>query len=62
MKSLQLAEQLISQDKISMAQFAVAMYDERTQGVKMAESLQVRGWLNTETKRYDEPGNPGVKR
>ncbi|HEY9683759.1 MAG TPA: hypothetical protein V6C86_19415 [Oculatellaceae cyanobacterium] len=52
MKSLQLAELLLSQQKITMAQFAVAMYDERTQGVKMAESLQVRGWLDTETKRY----------
>jgi hypothetical protein len=52
MKSLQLAEHLLSQEKITMAQFAVAMYDERTQGVKMAESLQVRGWLETETKKY----------
>ena len=45
MKSLWLAENLLSQEKITLAQFAVAMYDERTQGVKMAESLQVRGWL-----------------
>jgi hypothetical protein len=45
MKSLQLAETLLSQEKITMAQFAVAMYDERTQGIRMAESLQVRGWL-----------------
>ena len=52
MKSLQLAEVLLSQDKITMAQFAVAMYDERTQGVRMAESLQVRGWLPTETPPY----------
>lgn len=52
MKSLQLAEYLLSQEKITMAQFAVAMYDERTQGVKMAESLQVRGWLDTQVKPY----------
>lgn len=45
MNSLKLAEVLLSQDKITMAQFAVAMYDERTQGIRMAESLQVRGWL-----------------
>ncbi len=52
MKSLQLAEVLISQDKITVGQFAVAMYDERTQGVRMAESLQVRGWLPTELPPY----------
>jgi hypothetical protein len=45
MNSLWLAETLLSQSKITMAQFAVAMYDERTQGIRMAESLQVRGWL-----------------
>lgn len=45
MNSLWLAETLLSQNKITMAQFAVAMYDERTQGIRMAESLQVRGWL-----------------
>ncbi len=54
MKSLQLAEVLLSQEKITMPQFAVAMYDERTQGVRMAESLQVRGWLPTEVGRYDD--------
>lgn len=54
MKSLQLAEFLLSQGKITMAQFAVAMYDERTQGVRMAESLQVRGWLETQVARYGE--------
>jgi len=54
MKSLQLAEVLLGREEITMAQFAVAMYDERTQGVKMAESLQVRGWLNTQTKKYDK--------
>ncbi len=54
MKSLQLAEILLSQEKITMAQFAVAMYDERTQGIKMAESLQVRGWLETQVRTYDD--------
>jgi hypothetical protein len=54
MSSLQLAEYLLGQDKITMAQFAVAMYDERTQGIKMAESLQVRGWLETQVKPYSE--------
>jgi len=54
MKSLQLAEYLLSQEKITMAQFAVAMYDERTQGIRMAESLQVRGWLDTQVKNYGD--------
>jgi hypothetical protein len=55
MKSLQLAEFLLSQGRITMPQFAVAMYDERTQGVRMAESLQVRGWLETQVSRYNDP-------
>jgi hypothetical protein len=54
LKSLQLAEYLLGQGKITMAQFAVAMYDERTQGVRMAESLQNRGWLETEVKSYGD--------
>ena len=53
MKSLQLAEFLLSQGKIDIGQFCVAMYDERTTGVRMAESLQVRGWLETNVQRYD---------
>ncbi|MBX9940236.1 MAG: hypothetical protein K2Y32_13330 [Candidatus Obscuribacterales bacterium] len=52
MKSLQLAEYLLSQGKINMGQFCVAMYDERMTGVKMAESLQVRGWLETQVTQY----------
>jgi hypothetical protein len=48
MYSLKLAEMLLEQGKISMAQFQVAMYDERTSGIRMAESLQVRGWLPVE--------------
>lgn len=52
MKSLQLAEMLLSQGKINMGQFCVAMYDERMTGVKMAESLQVRGWLETQVSQY----------
>ncbi len=52
MNSLQLAEQLISQGKITLPQFAVAMYDERTYGTRMAESLQNRGWLETNVSRY----------
>lgn len=54
MNSLQLAETLLSQEKITMAQFAVAMYDERTQGIRMAESLQVRGWLETHVRTYSD--------
>lgn len=54
MKSIQLAEYLMSQGKITMPQFAVAMYDERTGGVRMAESLQIRGWLETEVKGYEK--------
>ncbi len=45
MNSLKLAEMLLDQGKITMAQFQVAIYDERTSGIRMAESLQVRGWL-----------------
>lgn len=48
--SLHLAQDLLSSGKITMAQFQVAMYDERTSGLRMAESLQVRGWLETEVK------------
>lgn len=51
-QSLQLAEDLLSQGKINIGQFCVAMYDERTRGIRMAESLQVRGWLSTEVSRY----------
>jgi hypothetical protein len=54
LKSLQLAEYLLAQGKIDMGQFAVAMYDERTQGVRMAESLQNRGWLETQVKSFKD--------
>ncbi len=50
LKSLQLAEYLFQQGKITMPQFMVAMYDERTRGIRMAESLQSRGWLDVEGK------------
>jgi len=50
LKSLQLAEYLFRQGKITMPQFVVAMYDERTRGIRMAESLQSRGWLDVEVK------------
>ena len=52
--SLKLAQDLLSAGKITMAQFQVAMYDERTSGLRMAESLQVRGWLETEVKNSIE--------
>jgi hypothetical protein len=52
LKSLQLAEYLLAQGKITMGQFAVAMYDERTQGVRMAESLQNRGWLEIQVATF----------
>lgn len=52
MASLQLAELLLSRGQINMGQFCVAMYDERMTGVKMAESLQVRGWLDTQSPTY----------
>ena len=52
MNSLKLAEQLLSQGKITIGQFCVAMYDERTTGVRMAESLQVRGWLDTDAGSF----------
>jgi hypothetical protein len=54
LKSLQLAEYLLAQGKITIAQFAVAMYDERTQGIRMAESLQIRGWLETQVRSYGD--------
>ena len=57
MYSLKLAETLLEQGKITMAQFQVAMYDERTSGIRMAESLQVRGWLPVEvSSRQSEEG------
>lgn len=52
--SLRLAQDLLSSGKITMAQFQVAMYDERISGLRMAESLQVRGWLETEVKNIVE--------
>ena len=55
LKSLQLAEYLFRQGKITMPQFMVAMYDERTRGIKMAESLQSRGWLDVEGKPISNP-------
>lgn len=45
MNSLKLAEMLLDEGKINIAQFQVAMYDERSSGIRMAESLQARGWL-----------------
>jgi hypothetical protein len=51
MYSLKLAESLIVQGKITMGQFQVAFYDERTTGVRMAESLQTRGWLETDVSK-----------
>ena len=51
LNSLILAETLIIQGRISMAQFAVAMYDERNNNVRMAESLQNRGWLETNANK-----------
>ncbi|MBX9878376.1 MAG: hypothetical protein K2Y22_07945 [Candidatus Obscuribacterales bacterium] len=45
MNSLKLAEMLLDEGKINIAQFQVAMYDERASGIRMAESLQARGWL-----------------
>jgi len=48
--SLKLAQNMLATGKINMAQFQVAMYDERTSGLRMVESLQVRGWLETEVK------------
>ncbi|MBI4533522.1 MAG: hypothetical protein HY711_06205 [Candidatus Melainabacteria bacterium] len=50
MNSLKLAEMLLEQGKITLAQFQVAIYDERTSGTRMAESLQLRGWLPVEVK------------
>lgn len=48
--SVKLGESLLQSGKINMAQFQVAIYDERTSGLRMAESLQVRGWLSVEVR------------
>jgi len=50
MASVKLGESLLQAGKITIAQFQVAIYDERTSGLRMAESLQVRGWLSTEVR------------
>lgn len=55
--SLKLGETLLAQGRITMAQFQVAIYDERTSGLRMAESLQVRGWLTVETRNSIEEWN-----
>lgn len=48
--SIKLGESLLQQGRITMAQFQVAIYDERSSGLRMAESLQVRGWLSVEVR------------
>ncbi len=48
MKSLELAQMLLEEGSITLSQFQVAIYDERYSGIRMAESLQVRGWLPVE--------------
>ena len=50
MASVKLGESLLQQGRITMAQFQVAIYDERVSGLRMAESLQVRGWLSVEVR------------
>lgn len=55
--SLHLALDLLEKGKISLAQFQVAMYDERMSGLRMAESLQVRGWLDVEVRNSVEEMN-----
>ncbi len=59
--SLKLGETLLAQGRITMAQFQVAIYDERTSGLRMAESLQVRGWLTVETRNSIEEWNRKTK-
>lgn len=48
--SIKLGESLLHEGKITLAQFQVAIYDERTSGLRMAESLQVRGWLSVDVR------------
>jgi hypothetical protein len=48
--SAKLGESLLQSGKITIAQFQVAFYDERYSGLRMAESLQVRGWLSVEVR------------
>jgi hypothetical protein len=50
LQSAKLGESLLQSGKITIAQFQVAFYDERISGLRMAESLQVRGWLSVEVR------------
>jgi hypothetical protein len=53
--SLKLAETLLNNHQVELPQILVALYDERSSGVRMAESLQARGWLEVQVKysRYE---------
>jgi hypothetical protein len=57
LKSVQLGEYLLKQGKITMPQFVVAMYDERERNIRMAESLQSRGWLEVQVKTFSGQQN-----
>jgi hypothetical protein len=50
MASLKLAELLLRNKQVALPQILVALYDERNSGVRMAESLQSRGWLAVQVK------------
>jgi hypothetical protein len=45
LESVKLASRLIKEGRIDKLQFAVAISDERSVGIKMEESLIARGWL-----------------
>jgi hypothetical protein len=48
MASVLVAQKLIKKALIKESQFAVAMYDQRCQGIPMLKSLKTRGWLPAE--------------
>jgi len=45
MDSILIAARLIRNQMISDAQFAVAIYDQRVNGINMLDSLKQRSWL-----------------
>jgi hypothetical protein len=45
LESQELGTRFVNADLISMPEFVIAMYDERTQGIRLRDSLQERGLM-----------------
>jgi hypothetical protein len=45
LESVQVGTRLVNAGLITMAQLCIALYDERTIGMRMTESLRERGWM-----------------